>query len=105
MSDASAAHIEAGAQLAAVLAAQLARQPGQALTAGSVADILGSIAGAVPALAAVPQVSLAFAFASIALRAFHAATTVGTGLTAEQRAALIADDDAAIAADRAAHPA
>ena len=110
MSQSSAAHVQAAANLAAAISAQLAAKPNQVMTMGSVADLLGSIMQSMGPAAAVlvpgvPEIGLVVALASVALRAFHAATTTGEGLTPEQRAQLVSVDDAAIAADLAAHPA
>lgn len=103
MSTASATNLQAAATIAAAVANQLAAAPGQAMTAGSVASMLGTVLQAAGPIVN-PNVGLAIALASIGLQAIHTATSTGVGLTPEQFALLQAADDAAIAADKAAHP-
>lgn len=95
--------IQAAAAATAVAAA-LNATPAQPLTVDSAAAILGAALQAAGPLIS-PQVGAAVSLASLALGAIHIAMQSGTGLTAEQLTALFAADDAAIAADKAAHPA
>lgn len=102
MSTASANNLQAAAGIAAAVAASLAATPNQPMNAASVASILGVVLQAAGTVN--PNVGAVIALASIGLQAMHVATTTGAGLTAEQFAQLKAADDAAIAADVAAHP-
>lgn len=103
MSTASAANLQAAAGIAAAVANQLAATPNAPMNAGSVAAMLGTVLQAAGPIVN-PNIGLAIALASIGLQAIHTATQTGAGLTAEQFALLQAADDAAIAADVAAHP-
>lgn len=98
----NAANIQAAAAVATAIANQLAAAPAAPMTAGTVADVLGAVLQAAGPAVAGPQVGLVLALASIGLKAMHTATDTGVGL--EPWAALLARDDAAVAADAAAHP-
>lgn len=98
----SAQQLNQAALIATAIANAMATQ-GAAMSAGSAASILGSIVQTAGPLLA-PQYSAAIGLATLALSAIHVATRSGAGITPEQLAALFSADDAAVAADRAAHP-
>lgn len=102
MSAASQANLQQAALVATAVASTLAASPG-AMTPASAASILGAVAAAAGPLVS-PQVGLAMSLATLALSAIHVAQQGGVPITAEQLDALFAQDDAAIAADLAAHP-
>lgn len=101
----SSQNLNQAALIATAIASAMASIPaGSApMTPGSAASILGALVqGAGPLLA--PQYAGAIGLATLALSAIHVATESNTGITPEQLAALFAADDAALAADQAAHP-
>jgi hypothetical protein len=104
MSAASVNNLQAAASIASAVANSLAATPNAPMTAGSVAAMLGTVIEAAGPIVN-PNIGLAIALASIGLNAIHVATQTGAGLTADQFAQLQAADDAALAADAAAHPA
>ena len=93
--------VQQAALIASAVANSLAATPGAPLTAGSAAALLGAVLQAAGPLVN-PNIGLTIALANIALSAIHVATTTGAGLTPEQHAQMLAADDAAISADKAA---
>ncbi len=100
----SATQLNQAATIATAVANALNAAPGTPMNAGSAASILGQIIQTAGPLLA-PQYGAAISLATLALSAIHIATQSGAGITPEQLAGLFAADDAAIAADVAAHPA
>lgn len=94
--------LQNAAIVATVVADTLAANPGQPMTAGTVSALLATILQA--AGPANPNLAASLALGSIALNAIHVATSGEAGFTPEQIKSLIVADDAAIAADKAAHP-
>lgn len=105
MSAASQAHLQAAAQVASAIATALGAAPGAAMTPSTAAAMVGTVLEAVGSVVPVaPEVGLVVALAALGLKAYDAAAATGQGLTPAQWALLIGADNAAIAADKAAHP-